>query len=306
MDFLKKYSAYIIGLSPFIALIFPQFGLLLKPYSTFLLGCIMTISFLNIEISALKKEFKNWREAALISAAVLIIAPILCLPFSRVIPSGFFVGLILVCATPVAVSAAAMTDIMDGDTSKSLAASVYTHLLSPLLTPLMIWLLAGKVIEVKFTDISGFILQTILIPFACAYIIKILKLDKQIKPQGQKINVILIFCVIWSIVAGARETVFGNLNQIFWITIALIIVSLVEIGFGFLVGKTKKQKATIGLIGLYRNFTLASVLAGKFFPIQAVLAPAIYTILMRFATIPLQIYCQNCPKDEICSTLKQG
>lgn len=306
MDFLKKYSAYIIGLAPFIALLFPQPGLFLKPYSTFLLGCIMTISFLNIEIQTLKREFKNWREAAMISAAVLIIAPILCLPFNKAIPSGFFVGLILVCATPVAVSAAAMTDIMEGDTSKSLAASVYTHLLSPLLTPLMIWLLAGKIIEVKFADISGFILQTILIPFALAYIIKIVSLDKKIKPHGQRINIILIFCVIWSIVSGARQTVFSNLDQIFWITIALILVSLAEIGFGFLVGKTKKQKATIGLIGLYRNFTLASVLAGKFFPIQAVLAPAIYTILIRFATVPLQIYCQNCPKDEVCSTLKQG
>lgn len=288
MSFTKKYFALIVLASVAIGLLWPTPGIYIQPYNAVILMIMMFFSCLKIDLRELKNVKKDWWRY-LVILGFSFVWPVLVAYLAR----GFFdkevfVGLIIAAAVPSAVSVVFMSDLLGGEPTKALVATTLAHLISPILTPFLVWLTTRAVIDISFLDLFLLICKLVLIPFVLAQVVRWFKWHEALAKQSQTANTVLLVFLNLGIVAPASALVFDNPMIVLWTSIVVIIILLGVIPMDVWFGRTHKEDITWAIVNTYKNAGLASVIVLSILSPVGLLGVIGYILVSNLAIVALQ------------------
>ncbi|QGQ44153.1 bile acid:sodium symporter family protein [Metabacillus sediminilitoris] len=259
-----------------LAMVFPGGFTWIGPYISILLGIIMFGMGLTLSVEDFKAVFKQPFAVFVGVAAQYIIMPGIAylLAVGLNLPPELAVGVILVGCCPGGTASNVMTYLAKGNIALSLAVSAVATLVSPILTPALIYLLASQWLPVDGKDMLISTIQIVLVPIILGIFFKWLLKDKA--EEGAKVlplvSVIGIVGVISAVVAGNKDQILESGLLMLGVVILHNLVGLV---LGFFISKVCKfpysdQKAIAIEVGMQNSGLAAALATAHFSPLTAV------------------------------------
>lgn len=287
MSITKNIPVMILG-AILLGFVWPMPGLWLKPYLIYLLMVMMFFSCLKIDVKELKEVPKNWWRY-LVLLVLIFFAPSFIIFLARPwLSDMIFVGLIIAAAMPAGISIVFLADLMGGEPLKALVLTTATHILSPIVTPMVIWLFAHEIVNIEFGAMIILIGKLVIIPLVLAQIVRQFKNYEKVAKVGSNFNLVLLFLLVWSSIALARAPILGNISQFILASAIVLVLLVVTVIFSVWFGRNRAEDITWAVSGTYKNFTLASVVALTMFGPVAMVGAAVYDVLDNVLLIPIK------------------
>ncbi|MEK7172074.1 MAG: hypothetical protein AAB739_04150 [Patescibacteria group bacterium] len=285
---MQKYFWLIILISVALGLIWPAPAIPLKPYLSYLLMLMMFFTCLKIEIRGISHINKNILKYIFVLMMVFIVPTLIVFLFKNAVSKDIFIGLLVTAAVPSGISVIYVSDLLKGEPIKALTITTLAHLVSPVVTPALVWFFARQSIDVNFWDMMIVIIKLIVIPLVVAGIFRVFKWHNFFAEKSTVVNMFLTIALIWGIIAPVQKLIFENLGQI--VLPLIISVSILSAGIVLSVisGSTKQERITWIITNIMRNYTLASVIVLEMFGPVALLGSVIYMLVGHVILIPLQ------------------
>jgi len=140
-------------------------------------------------------------------------------------------GIILIGSCPGGVASNVMTFLADGNIALSVCLTSFATLLSPIVTPLLMKLIAGKLIDIAFGGMMVSILKMIIVPIGAGLIV-----NKLLKDRKKWINKVLPLISMIAIISIATIVVAHYRDQLLVVGPALIGASIIHNFLGYLLG----------------------------------------------------------------------
>ena len=204
-----------------------------------------------------------------------------CAPYSTAIT----IGIVLVGCCPGGVSSNIMSFLCRGDVAYSVGMTCASTLLAPVLTPLLVYALAGEKVEVDALGMFQQILIVTIIPIAIGFVLNMTLSPKDaadgargedggvfesIKALCPGLSVLCLACIVGGVVSTVHDPLVEN-GFLFFVLTFVIVFCHNAIGYvlGYLVGTffgfTKAKKRTISIEVGMQNAGLGTNLAMTFF-----------------------------------------
>lgn len=201
--------------------------------------------------------------------AQYLIMPFLAFTLTRLLhlPDAIALGLILVGCCPGGVSSNVMSYLCGGDVAFSVGMTTVSTLLSPIMTPTMVALLAsGTKISIKGLPMFVSIIETVIVPIAIGFVINYIfgekKQFKEIQQVMPGVAVIGLACVVGGVISSQGANFFTSGIVIF---IAVLLHNSLGYLLGYCAGKltgmNTAKKRTISIEVGMQNAGLATNLA---------------------------------------------
>ena len=257
----------LVLLSAGAAFLFPETLGHLKPkLINPLLGVIMFGMGLTLKAEDFKVVFSRPKDVLVGCLAQFSVMPLLAFALTRIfrLEEALAIGVILVGCCPGGTASNVITYLSKGDLALSVGMTAVSTLLAPVLTPLLVWLLAGKTVDVDVVGMLLSILWVVILPIALGLLVKRFwpRTTERASTWMPALSTLAI-CVIVLIViaANAHKLLDGGLTIL--LVVALHNVS--GLGAGYLVGTLlrltpAKRRAISVEVGM-QNSGLASSLA---------------------------------------------
>ena len=284
----------ILTLFSLLGFLFPQFFVPLKGLIVPLLVVIMLSMGLTLTpkdfLDILKRPYIVLYGAFLQFTVMPLTAYALGVTFN--LPPQLFVGVVLVGSAPGGTASNLITYLSKGDLPYSISMTTVSTLLSPLLTPLWTYILAGKYVEVPFLAMVETTLRIVVIPVLSGMLVRYF-----LKGRIEKLETILPYVAILSI-SFIIATIFAlNVEVIKKVSLLIVLVVLLHnilgfilgYAFGVLVGLDKTKAKTLSIeVGL-QNSGLSAVLAIKYFSKVAAIPSAIFSLSQNLLGVLLSL-----------------
>ena len=165
-NYISKYMGAIVVLVAAIALFLPSSFLWVDTWAINpMLGVIMFGMGLTLSPQDFRIVFSRPKDIIIGCLAQFTVMPLLALGLSWAfaLPKELALGVILVGCCPGGTASNVITYLAKGDLALSVGMTATSTLLAPLLTPLLVWLLAGTMVEV---DTIGMLLSIVYVVIA--------------------------------------------------------------------------------------------------------------------------------------------
>lgn len=216
----------------------------------------------------------------------------------------FTLGLILEYAIPTAVASLMWTGMSGGSISLCLSVLLLDTILSPLVVPLTLRLLAGSVVEMDGAGMMGNLMLMVGIPALLAMALhdgthgRIAKTVKPALDPFAKISLLVVIVANATSCAPFLQDMNGTL---FLVMLATVTLCLLGYFLGFYAALAQKEPypiaITMALTAGMRNISAGAVLAAQYFPPE-VIFPVAFT--------PLFLQVSAATVTRILSKTKQG
>ena len=173
--FIAKHMGVLVLLAAVLALLWPAAFSVLKPSMiSYLLGVVMFGMGLTLNARDLKIVFARPKDILLGCAAQFTVMPLLAWALTKVfaLDEALALGVILVGCCPGGTSSNVITYLSKGDLPLSVGMTAVSTLLAPIMTPLLVLLLAGKSIDVNVAGMFLSILWVVILPIALGLLVK--------------------------------------------------------------------------------------------------------------------------------------
>ncbi|MGJ7921933.1 bile acid:sodium symporter family protein [Neobacillus sp. LXY-4] len=268
--------AYWVLIVAGLAFFIPEGFVWIGPYIPILLGIIMFGMGLTLSLNDFKEVFSHPKSVLIGVAAQYLIMPLLAYLLAVILrlPPEIAVGVILVGACPGGTSSNVMTFLAKGNTALSVAVTSVSTLLSPILTPAIILLLASKWLPVSAGDMFISVVKIVLVPIILGLIVKAL-FHKQVEQSVKAlplVSVLGIVAIVAAVVSASKERIAETGLIIFAV---VILHNLLGYTLGFFAGKLFKmdfadQKAISIEVGMQNSGLGAALATAHFSPLSAV------------------------------------
>ena len=265
--FVSDYMGVLVLLSALAALLFPDTVGHLKPrLINPLLGVIMFGMGLTLKAEDFKVVFSRPKDVLVGCLAQFTVMPLLAFALTRIfkLEPALAIGVILVGCCPGGTASNVITYLAKGDLALSVGMTAVSTLLAPVLTPLLVWLLAGETVDVDVVGMLLSILWVVILPIALGLLVKRFwpRTTEQASAYLPALSTLAI-CVIVLIViaANAHKLLAGCLV----ILLVVVLHNVCGLGAGYLIGTLlrltpAKRRAISVEVGM-QNSGLASSLA---------------------------------------------
>lgn len=272
--FVQNISLIIIVLSV-IAFFMPDYFKWMTQYTTIFLGVAMFGMGTSIDVESFKNIFLHPKEILVGCLAQYTVMPITAWILAMVfgLPTDIALGVILVACCPGGTASNVITHIAGGHVSMSVAMTITSTLLAPVVTPALVYLLAGQWVEVSFFAMFKSVVTVILLPVLlgiCAnrFADKAVKKASNVFPFISALAVVLI---ISGIIAA-------NADKIAECGALVLVIVMIHNGVGLISG--------LGIAKLFHmEYTKGSALAIEIAMQNSGLAVSLAAV--NFATNPL-------------------
>ena len=250
-----------------VALLFPGLFSQVKPtVINPLLGVIMFGMGMTLRVEDFRIVFSRPKDVIVGCMAQFTVMPFLAWLLARTfsLDEALTVGVVLVGCCPGGTASNVITYLAKGDLALSVGMTGVSTLLAPVMTPLLVWLLADKTVDVDVAGMLLSILWVVILPIVLGLTVKRLwpRLTDQCTvylPALSSITICLIVMII--IAANASKLLSGGLV----IVGVVMLHNLCGLGLGYTVGRllgmsTAKRRAVAIEVGM-QNSGLASSLA---------------------------------------------
>jgi BASS family bile acid:Na+ symporter len=271
-------SAFAIG-----AFFAPTYFLWIASYMVPLLGIIMLGMGLTLSLGDFKAVFARPKEVAIGVAGQFLIMPALAwaLSIGLRLPAEVAIGVIVIGCCPGGTASNVMTYLAKGDVALSVAVTSITTLLAPIMTPVLIFMLASTWLKVPAGALFWSILQIVVIPIVLGIVAQMVWRERvkacvQVLPL---ISVVAIVMLVSTIVAGNQANIANS-------GLVIFVVVMLHNGLGLLAGyflaklcgmDLAKRKAISLEVGMQNSGLGVALAAAHFSPLAAV-PSAIFTI----------------------------
>ncbi len=298
----SDYMGMLVLLSALAALLFPDTLGHLKPrLINPLLGVIMFGMGLTLKAEDFKVVFSRPRDVLVGCLAQFTVMPLLAFVLTKVfrLELALAIGVILVGCCPGGTASNVITYLAKGDLALSVGMTAVSTLLAPVLTPLLVWLLAGETVDVDVVGMLLSILWVVILPIALGLLVKRFspRTTEQASAYLPALSTLAI-CVIVLIViaANAHKLLDGGLV----ILLVVVLHNVCGLAAGYLIGSIlrlapAKRRAISVEVGM-QNSGLASSLATLHFAAYplATIPGALFSVWHNISgAIVAKLYSRN-------------
>ena len=281
-----KYMAYVVLFVAAMALFFPPTSLWIDTsWVNYLLMVIMFGMGLTLKLDDFKVVFTRPRDVLVGCVAQFTIMPFLAFVLGKTfgLDQEILAGVILVGACPGGTASNVITYLSKGDVALSVGMTSVNTLLSPLLTPAIVFFLLRTTVDVDVWSMFLTILQVVVVPIGLGFIIDRYwgKYASRISRILPAISVVAIAMIVASVVSHNSSRIFETGAVVF---VVVILHNLLGYVGGYALGKAlgvsvSRKKALAVEIGM-QNSGLATSLARASFPtLEAATVPgAIFSV----------------------------
>ena len=264
-----------------------------------ILGIIMLTMGCTLSTDDFKMLLRRPTDILLGTLAQFTVMPLVAYGLSHLFGLNPFLsaGIILVGCCPGGVSSNIMCFLCRGDVAFSVGMTTVSTLLAPIVTPLMVLLLAGQQIEVDAIGVFKNICIVTLIPVGVGVLFNYFGSKKQwfddVKAVLPGISVIALSCIVGGVIYTAYPRLVENGWQLMMLILAVVTLHN-GLGYllGYMIGKiagfTTAKKRTISLEVGMQNAGMATVLANGFFATPAAIAA---NPLAALTVLPCALSC---------------
>lgn len=262
-----------------LALWFPSSFLWISTASiTPLLGVVMFGMGLTLKPSDFKPVLMRPKDIIVGELAQFIVMPLVAWLLCKALrlPAELALGVILVGCCPGGTASNVICFLAKGDIALSVAMTGVSTLLAPIVTPALVYLLAGKEVAVDVYGMFMSIIQVVILPILLGFAANryLTKLTDKITPLLPMVSTIAIATIIGIIVSHNAANI---LSCSLLVGIAVILHNVLGLSLGYLAGKLlglqhDKRTAIAIEVGM-QNSGLATSLAATHFamyPLAAV------------------------------------
>lgn len=277
------FPAFIL-LGSVLAFVAPGPFLPLTNFITYFLMIIMFGMGLTLTIPDFKEVVKRPVPIALGVVAQFVIMPLAAIAVAKVLGlhPALAVGLLMLGSVPGGTSSNVIAYLAKGDVALSVAMTSVSTLLAPVVTPIIMLLLAGADVEVDGMGMAWSLAQTVLIPVIGGVVLRYL-LDAWM----ERVSPILPWISIAGIGGVVFPTVAKNREALIEVGLLVFVAVLLHNALGYLLGyytaKFTKQpesyRRTVAIEVGTQSAGLSSGMAGKFFSPEAALPGAVAAVL---------------------------
>ena len=231
-----------------------------------MLGVIMFGMGLTLSPQDFRIVFSRPKDIIIGCLAQFTIMPLLALGLSWAfaLPKELALGVILVGCCPGGTASNVITYLAKGDLALSVGMTATSTLLAPLLTPLLVLMLAGTMVEVDTIGMLLSIVYVVIAPIAVGLIFQryLPKFTKEIVPYLPAFSSIAIALVVGIIVAhNADRLLVGGMI----VVLVVVLHNLCGLSLGYVIGRllglAEPKKRAISIEVGMQNSGLASSLA---------------------------------------------
>ena len=264
---ISDYMGVLVLMAAVVALIVPSAFSGIKPtVINPLLGVIMFGMGMALRLEDFKIVFSRPKDVIIGCVAQFTIMPLLAVLLSRMfaLDEALAVGVVLVGCCPGGTASNVITYLAKGDLALSVGMTATSTVLAPVMTPLLVWLLVGKSVDVNVAGMLLSILWVVILPIVAGLIVKGLwpKFTERMTAYLPAVSSLAIaFIVLIVISANAQKLLMGGMV----IILVVVLHNLCGLSLGWLIGRllrlpdTKRRAISIE-VGM-QNSGLASSLA---------------------------------------------
>ena len=241
---LTKYIGVIINFFSVLAFFWQDGFAWTTNYTSVFLGVAMFGMGLTIHMGDFQVVFSRPKEVIIGCVAQYTVMPLVAWILAVVfhLPQDLAIGVILVGCCPGGTASNVITYIAGGDVALSVGMTIVSTLAAPLMTPLLVYGLAGAWVEVSFWAMVLSVVKVILIPVLLGILLRSL-FGKQIQKISDilpLISVVSIVMIISGIVANNAEKIVScgvlvlgvvMLHNLFGMGIGLLAAKLLKVEY---------------------------------------------------------------------------
>lgn len=241
---LTKYIGVIIIFFSVLAFFWQDGFAWITRYTSVFLGVAMFGMGLTIHMGDFQVVFSRPKEVIIGCVAQYTVMPLVAWILAVVfhLPQDLAIGVILVGCCPGGTASNVITYIAGGDVALSVGMTIVSTLAAPLMTPLLVYGLAGAWVEVSFWAMVLSVVKVILIPVLLGILLRSL-FGKQIQKISDilpLISVVSIVMIISGIVANNAEKIVScgvlvlgvvMLHNLFGMGIGLLAAKLLKVEY---------------------------------------------------------------------------
>lgn len=266
-NYISKYMGAIVVLVAAVALFWPSSFLWVDTWAINpMLGVIMFGMGLTLSPQDFRIVFSRPKDIIIGCLAQFTIMPLLALGLSWAfaLPKELALGVILVGCCPGGTASNVITYLAKGDLALSVGMTATSTLLAPLITPLLVWLLAGTMVEVDTIGMLLSIVYVVIAPIVVGLIFQryLPKFTKSIVPYLPAFSSVVIAFVVGIVVShNADRLLVGGML----VVLVVMLHNLCGLSLGYIIGRLlgladAKRRAISIEVGM-QNSGLASSLA---------------------------------------------
>lgn len=304
--YISEYMGVLVLAAALLALTLPSVFSGIKPIVINpLLGIIMFGMGMALKPADFRIVLSRPRDVLIGCLAQFTIMPLLALVLSWLfaLDEALAVGVILVGCCPGGTASNVITYLAKGDLALSVGMTATSTLLAPVVTPSLVWLLAGKSVDVDVAGMLLSILWVVILPIVAGLTVKWLwpKYTEKATAYLPAVSSLAIaFIVLIVISANAHKLLVGGI-----VIVAVVVLhNLCGLGLGYLIGRllclpAPKRKAISIEVGM-QNSGLASSLATLHFAAypMATIPGAIFSVWHNISgAIVARLYARNDKND---------
>lgn len=195
-----------------------------------------------------------------------IVMPLLAwvLAYLFALPKELALGVILVGCCPGGTASNVITYLAKGDLALSVGMTTVSTLLAPFLTPMLVWLLAGTMVDVDTVGMLMSIVYVIILPITCGLLCQryMSNITKRVVPYLPALSSVVIAMVVGVVVShNADRLLVGGMI----VVLVVMLHNVLGLSFGYLLSRLfhlPRQKCVAVSIEVgMQNSGLASSLA---------------------------------------------
>jgi BASS family bile acid:Na+ symporter len=203
-----------------------------------ILGLIMFGMGLTLSPQDFKVVLSRPKDVLLGCLAQFVVMPLLAWLLCQVfaLPQELALGVILVGCCPGGTASNVITYLAKGDLALSVGMTAMSTLLAPVMTPLLVWLLAGTMVNVDTIGMLLSIVYVVIAPIVAGLICQryLPKLTKRLIPYLPAFSTLMITLVVVIVVShNASKLLVGGLL----VVLVVMLHNLLGLTVGYLVGR---------------------------------------------------------------------
>jgi len=272
-------SVFIIGIAVFTFFVPETFNWVSGITQTTILGLIMLTMGLTLSTTDFKILAKRPADIFIGACAQFLIMP--CVAYLLVsifhLEPALAIGILLVGCCPGGVSSNIMSFLCHGDVAFSVGMTCASTLLAPVMTPFLMQLTAGAIVEIDTIGMFVNILIVTIIPVSLGCFLNYTYSKKKYFPTIRSlmpgISVICLACIVGGVISTVHDPLVQRGWSLFLLTFAVVLCHN-TLGYilGWATGKMARfntaKKRTISIEVGMQNAGLATNLATVFFIAQ--------------------------------------
>ena len=288
----KFVTPLIIIMSIVLGFVFPDVGLMWRPYLALLLMFLMFFVTLDIEPKELRRSLSNFPVIVAGLLMVFVVTPLLSLLAKPFFSPIVYAGIILAFSCPAAVATAFWAKVFRADVPAALIISTVTNLLSIVTIPATMLIALGTTISM---DVAGMMLnlaEIVLIPMTASFLIrKYVHINHGlVTAVTSRTELVILAFLVWGSTAPGVAYAKENVTEFVILNVFLLLMLALAFVIAYFLTRRlgHKQAVSIGIATTVKNVALSLVIGSAAFG-SKIIPPLIANLIAQnLLLIPLK------------------